>query len=203
MRKVCFGNANLRILLIIFVITFIGGFISAGRWAGARNHYFSSYLVAGIFILEYLFSSWGNGNGYQEKTTRYVCLSLYSIVFVLSSLYLILPNRFGKITLLTFSQRQAQKENISVIRAAAKPVFVEPNYLSLPWLCGQDYPDIADDTTYIFSGSTIVETRIKNLYYAEAFLFEESIWKDLFEGSGYKPADRLSGLIRFKRAQTP
>jgi hypothetical protein len=196
-------NANCRILLLIFVMTFVGGFVNSARWASGRNHYFAAYLVAGIFIVEYLISSWKNVDGNQIKFARYVCLCLYSIGLALGLLYLILPNRFGRISLLTRSQRETNKEIISVIRAAAKPVFVQNNYLALPWNCGQDYSDIVDDTTYIFSGITIVEQRIKNRYYAEAFLSEESRWKDLFEESGYKQTQRLSGLIRFKAGNTP
>jgi len=196
-------NANCRILLIIFAVTIVGGFLNSGRWAGGRNHYFSSYLVAAIFIFEFLVFSWVKDDRHQKKLAQFVCLCIYSIGLLLSSLYLILPNKFGKVFLLTSSQRESHKKMISEIKAAAKPAFVEPNYLALPWNSGQDYPDIVDDTTYIFSGITIAEERIKNKYYAEAFLTRESRWRHLFEESGYKETERLADLVRLKAGNTP
>jgi cbb3-type cytochrome oxidase subunit 3 len=196
-------NANRRILIIIFAITVIGGFLNSERWGSGRNCYFPSYLVGSIFVIEYLILSWEKDDEYRKGLSQYVCISLFFMGLVLSSLYLILPNKFGRIFLLTQDQREANKKIIAIIKAARKPTFAESHYLALPWNSGQDYLDIVDDTTYIFSGITIVEQRIKNRYYAEAFLFENSRWTNLFEESGYKQTDRLFGLARFKVGDIP
>jgi len=195
-------DATLNVLVTILVVALIGNLLISGKEGSARNYYFSSFFVAQLFIARFLLSCWQTSKEEKQRTFMKVLLLVFFLGLCLSSLYLIFPNRFGRVELLSPQQREEVLRIRRSIRSAAKPVFVGPSYYALPWNSGQHPSDVLDPISYARArgaGAVVsVEKRIEDGYYAEAFVYEGD-WAQVLERSGYKRVSRVGRLIHFVR----
>ena len=105
--------------------------------------------------------------------------------------------------LLTSQERKEAKIIRQIIFSATKPVFVEEMYYMLPWISNQYPSEVIEWTSHTrvknckFIAS--LEKRIKQKYYAEAFVFEGEGAR-LFHRLGYKRlGDNPGNFIHFMR----
>jgi len=195
-------NNTINSLLLILFITAMGDILTSKRWACSRNLYFSSFLIAALFTIECIISIW------KEKNMRNLQLAIKVMFFsfffglLFSSLYLIFPNKFGRIQLLTSLERQESKKIREAIYSSRKPVFVGPAYYALPWNTNQYPSEVVNDAEYcILRGKGIdfaLEKKIRERYFAEAFVFDGE-WARIFELLGYRRVLQTKDLIHFVR----
>lgn len=192
-------DSALTVLIIVFIVTLIGNILTSQKEECWRNYYFSSFLVACLFIPQYLITDWHTADKMKQNTLLYVLISGFFLGLLLSSLYLIFPNQIGRIKLLTPNQREKTRRICQVIRSASRPVFIESSYFALPWNSGQHPSDVIEWTSYDRRRSPgLLEKRIGARYYAEAFVFEGK-WAQLLERSGYKKTSRFGSITHFVR----
>src|SRR5262249_34135105 len=104
--------------------------------------------------------------------------------------YVLVPNRIGRITLVTAAERAADEARANVIRAATAPRFVEENLAALPWHSGQAVVETIDDTVYweALRRGIIHESgydRIRRRQYASGFAVTREV-QAAFEAAGYQ-----------------
>lgn len=189
-------------LSIIFMVTTFGNILISTKLGSWRNYYFSSFLVAQLFLAEYLLLSWDNAPEAKKPVLMKTMLFCFAFGLFLSLAYFIFPNRFGRLEPFSSQQREEMRKIRKVIISSAKPVFVEPAYFALPWNSGQYPSDVIEWTTYreIVNAQLVItiESRIRERYYAEAFVFN-GMWSRLLEESGYKKIAQCQDIIRFVR----
>jgi len=189
-------------LSIIFMVTTFGNILISTKFASWRNYYFSSFSVAQLFLAEYLLLSWESVSEAKKSVLMKTMLFCFAFGLFLSLAYFIFPNRFGRLELFSSQQREEMRKIRKVIISSAKPVFVEPAYFALPWNSGQYPSDVIEWTTYqgIANAKLVItiESRIRERYYAEAFVFN-GMWSRLLEESGYRKIAQCQDIIRFVR----
>jgi len=192
-----------KVLILILLFALAGNIFISRRWACARNFYFSSYMVAAVFITECLISAWKENIVKNRRFTLAVIFSGFFLALAFTSLYLVFPNRFGKLQLLTAQEREEFKKIRELIYFSQKPVFVEPTYFALPWNANQYPTDIVNDSEYQilkWKGMKFtLEEKVRARYFKEAFVFINKDWIGLFESLGYKKIAVMRDIVYLRR----
>lgn len=192
----------LTILATVFIVDLIGTVVISAKEAAGRNYYFSSYYVAQLFIVQYLIATWRSKDTKRQAVAAFVITLGCWLGIFLSALYVVFPNKAGKIQLLSATQHKDAQRVCALIRTSSKPVFVQDAYLALPWHTAQYPSDVIECCTYLkaqeYGMILSLDKRIKDKYYAEAFV-SEGRWARLLEEAGYRKEASVAGLIRFLR----
>ncbi len=184
-------------LALTFLLALAGGLVQISRDGSSRNYLFTAYLAAGLMIVL--------GSALlrvSQDWRRWLVAGSMVAGCLLSALYLVVPNQFGRLTLDV--DVPAMRARIDGVKQAEHPVFVEDPFVAMPMNSGDPQAESLDPCVYPFAvaNGTIpvsVEQRMARRVYASAFVRDPTFARALDE-AGYVPVREWpDGTRQFRR----
>jgi hypothetical protein len=160
------------------------GLVELTRLGANHNYLFPSYVAGIVIIVTHL----SKADAWTPPALRLMCATLAASV-ILMSLYLILPDTFGRITFGSVDVQSARAVRLAIERAP-EPIFIENEFDAVPWHSG--HPD-TESVDWIIYRSAVrrgiikrsIESRIAAREYAS--VFSTGIFRSTLKEAGYQP----------------